>query len=63
MEAVSKGAGCDNELGSRISRTPFDGLRTGFDTLLHYALRRAQDAVPKLLRMLTNPQKQEMVLP
>jgi hypothetical protein len=51
-----------------MSRTPFDMLRTGFDTLLHYALRqpfapstrlrasfaqgRAQDAVSQLLRML-----------
>jgi len=60
MEAVSKGAGCYNKQGDGISRTPFDGLRTGFDTLLHYALRQAlrqaqdmaQDAVQQLLRML-----------
>ena len=70
MEAVSKGAGCDNKQGVGISRIPFDGLRTGFDMLLHYALRRAlrqaqdvaQDAVPQLLRMLTTPQKWEVVL-
>jgi len=39
--------------GLGLSRTPFDWLRRGFDTLLHYALRRAQDTVPQLLRMLT----------
>jgi hypothetical protein len=44
VEAVSKGAGRDSKQGARISRTPFDKLRTGFDTLLHY--------VPQLLRML-----------
>jgi len=44
VEAVSKGAGCDNKQESRISRIPFDELRTGFDTLLHY--------VAQLLRML-----------
>jgi hypothetical protein len=44
VEAVSKGAGFDNKQESRISRTPFDKLRTGFDTLLH--------CVSQLLRML-----------
>ena len=52
MEAVSKGASCYNKQEDGISRTPFDGLRTGFDTLLYCALRQAQDTVQQLLRML-----------
>jgi len=40
--------------GFRISRTPFDWLRTGFDTLLHY--------VPQLLRMLMAPKSDRLSL-
>ena len=42
MEAISKGAGLQ-QLAAQVAP---------FDTLLHYALRQAQDAVPQLLRML-----------
>ena len=48
MEAVSKGASCYNKQEDGISRTPFDGLRTGFDTLLHYALRQPFDPSTRL---------------
>jgi hypothetical protein len=43
-EGRIEGCGLWQQEGPRISRTPFDGLRTGFDTLLH--------CVPQLLRML-----------
>jgi hypothetical protein len=53
VKAISKGAAYpEKPLSFSPTRTPFDQLRTRFDMLLHCALRRTQDAVPQLLRVL-----------